>query len=83
MRDQMPEVAAFIDDLRSAFGEAQINGAIRSGLKGGPHFWAAENGHELGTWWERCGPREAAEDGAAPEAPAVSVNDQPRDRRGS
>ncbi|MFM1991325.1 MAG: hypothetical protein RJA99_4282 [Pseudomonadota bacterium] len=58
MRDQMPEVAAFVDDLRAAFGEQQINGAIRSGLRGRPHFWAAEGGHELGTWWPRCGARD-------------------------
>ena len=66
MRDQMPGVAAFIDDLRDAFGEQHVNGAIRSGLQGRPHFWASENGHDLGTWWERCGPREPATDEPQP-----------------
>ena len=56
MRDQMPIAAAFIDDLRTAFGTEQINGAIRSAIKDGrPHFWARENGNELGTWWPACG----------------------------
>lgn len=49
MRDQMPETAAFIDSLRSAFGEASINEQIRKGLNGEPTFYARENGHELGT----------------------------------
>jgi DNA-directed RNA polymerase specialized sigma subunit len=49
MRDRMPKVAAFVDDLREAFGTEYINGAIREGLRGRPVFWASENGHELGT----------------------------------
>lgn len=60
MRDQMPDVAAFVDDLRDAFGADMINGAIRSGLRGRPHFWASENGHELGTWWPVCGAKDDA-----------------------
>lgn len=51
----MPCVTAFVDDLRAAFGAPMINGAIRSGMNGRPHFWASENGHELGTRWDRCG----------------------------
>lgn len=58
LRDRMPEVTAFVDDLRSAFGEQMITGAIRSGVQGRPHFWASENGHEVGTWWPRCGERD-------------------------
>jgi hypothetical protein len=58
MRDRMPATAAFIDDLRAAFGTEQINGAISSGIKGRPHFWASENGNELGTWWPACGERD-------------------------
>ena len=58
MRDQMPSAAAFIDDLRDAFGAEHINGAIRSGIKGRPHFWAREGEHELGTWWPACGERD-------------------------
>jgi hypothetical protein len=49
LRDQMPQVAAFVDDLRAAFGAAQIDGAIRAGLRGRPYFWAREGSHEIGT----------------------------------
>ena len=49
LRDEMPLVTEFIDDLRSAFGAGEIDGAIRAGLKGRPFFWAHEGGHELGT----------------------------------
>lgn len=49
LRDEMPLVTAFIDDLRSAFGAGEIDGAIRAGLKGRPFFWAREGEHELGT----------------------------------
>jgi hypothetical protein len=55
MRDRMPAVAAFVDDLRAAFGDEQINGAIRLGLKGRPYFWAREGEHELGTRWPAIG----------------------------
>jgi len=58
MRDRMPATAAFIDDLREAFGAGQIDGAIRSGMKGRPHFWASENGNTIGTWWPACGERD-------------------------
>lgn len=49
MRQDMPTVAAFVDDLRAAFGRDYIDGAIRAGLQGRPVFWAQEGGHELGT----------------------------------
>ena len=58
MREAMPKVAGFVDEMRQAFGAEQINGAIRSGIKGRPHFWASENGNELGTWWPACGERD-------------------------
>lgn len=45
----MPTVTAFIDDLRSAFGTADINPAIKAGLDGLPRFWASENGLTVGT----------------------------------
>ena len=54
LREQMPLVTAFIDDLREAFGAEMINGQIRKGMKGEPTFWASENGHEIGTRVE-CG----------------------------
>lgn len=49
LRQTMPTVAAFIDDLREAFGAQIINDSIRAGINGQPAFWARENGHEIGT----------------------------------
>lgn len=49
MRDSMPTVAAWIDDLRAAFGADQVNGSIMAGLAGLPTFYAEEAGHQLGT----------------------------------
>lgn len=48
LREAMPTVAAWIDELRDAFGADTINAAIRNGMAGGTHFHADENGHELG-----------------------------------
>ena len=48
MRDQMPVVAAFVDDLRAVFGKDEIDGQIRKGMKGEAAFFASENGHEIG-----------------------------------
>lgn len=52
----MPESAAWIDELRHAFGPDEINRAIRAGMKGEPVFHAVENGHELGTPMETADP---------------------------
>lgn len=49
LRQQMPAVATWIDDLRQAFGADQINPAIKAGIDGQPTFWAKENGIEVGT----------------------------------
>ena len=49
MRDEMPTVAGWIDELREAFGAAAINDAIRAGMAGHPTFFARENGHQVGT----------------------------------
>lgn len=49
LRDTMPTVTAFIDDLRAAFGKDMIDGQIRRGLAGEPVFYAEENGHVVGT----------------------------------
>jgi len=58
MRGEMPTVAAFIDDLRAAFGADQVDPSIRAGLRGEPNkFWAREGGHELGTQFEPTGKR--------------------------
>lgn len=48
MREAMPTVAAWIDELREAFGAATVNRAIRNGVAGGSHFSASENGHRIG-----------------------------------
>jgi len=52
MREQMPQVAAFIDELRAAFGQADIDNVIRRGLhadcKPMERFHAIENGQTLG-----------------------------------
>lgn len=52
MRERMPKVAAFVDDLRAHFGREEIDQAIALGLRNAGwanHFYARENGHELGT----------------------------------
>lgn len=50
MREAMPTVTAFIDEMRAVFGAESINASIRRGLAGEPQqFHAVENGHELGT----------------------------------
>lgn len=48
LREAMPTVAAWIDELREAFGADSINAAIRNGMAGGDHFYASENGHSIG-----------------------------------
>lgn len=49
MREAMPKTAAFIDDLRAAFGAELIDGQMRAALTDGkPTFWASENGHQVG-----------------------------------
>jgi len=70
MREAMPMVASWVDDLRAAFGQTYIDGAIRAGLQGRPVFWAQEGGHELGTK-----PRAMQHDEAAAAA-------QPKDTKG-
>ncbi len=49
LREKMPITAALIDDLRSAFGKAYIDGIIRNGIGGKPVFFSSENGHAVGT----------------------------------
>ncbi|MBN3755518.1 hypothetical protein G3N95_21420 [Paraburkholderia sp. Tr-20389] len=45
----MPEIAAFVATLKSAFGEREIDEAIRRGKAGEPTFYACENGRSVGT----------------------------------
>ncbi len=49
LRNQMPLVTAWIDDLRAAFGADAINGIIKGGMAGLPGFYAREAGHSIGT----------------------------------
>lgn len=49
LRDKMPEVTAFIDSMREAFGKDHIDRQIRLGIRGEPVFYARENGHQIGT----------------------------------
>lgn len=45
----MPEMTAFIMELRSAFGDEAIDDALRRGKSGEPAFYACENGNAVGT----------------------------------
>lgn len=45
----MPEISAFVDALRDAFGADEINAIVRRGRAGEPVFFACENGMEFGT----------------------------------
>lgn len=49
LRDEMPEVTAFIDSMREAFGKDHIDYQIRRGMRGEPVFFAQENGRQIGT----------------------------------
>jgi hypothetical protein len=44
-----PEIAAFVAEMKSAFGEQEIDEAIRRGRAGELTFFACENGRSLGT----------------------------------
>lgn len=48
LRQSMPTVAAWIDELREAFGADGINASIRNGMAGGSDFYAEEGGEALG-----------------------------------
>lgn len=52
MRDSMPDIAAFVDRMRAAFGDAAITKSMRDGLKPDAalerRFWAVERGHMVG-----------------------------------
>ena len=55
MREAMPTVAAFVDEMRKAFGADQVDPSIRAGMCGEPNkFWANEAGVELGTQFDRA-----------------------------
>jgi hypothetical protein len=45
----MPELSAFISNLKEAFGQNEIDEAIRRGKAGEPTFFGRENGRSVGT----------------------------------
>ncbi|CAD6546740.1 hypothetical protein [Paraburkholderia metrosideri] len=45
----MPETAAFVAGMKLAFGEQEINEAMRRAEAGEPTFYACENGYSVGT----------------------------------
>ena len=49
LRSEMPVVAAFIDEMRKAFGVDVVNQQIKRGMTGEQTFFATENGHTVGT----------------------------------
>lgn len=49
LRESMPQVAAFVDEMREAFGVEEINAQIKLGMQGAQTFHASENGIEAGT----------------------------------
>jgi len=44
----MPEMAAFVAELRAAFGDS-VDEAVSRGKNGEPTFYARENGRTVGT----------------------------------
>ena len=71
LREEMPSVAAFVDECRSVFGDEAVNPSIRAAMKGDPlrfvsaagvveyedpaPFYASENGIEFGVQDTRKG----------------------------
>lgn len=49
LADLMPSIAAWVGDLRQAFGDDLIDEAIVKSRRGEPTFYAAENGQTVGT----------------------------------
>ena len=49
LRQSMPTITAWLDDMRAAFGAETINAAIKGGIAGRPTFYAEENGIVVGT----------------------------------
>ena len=43
MREQMPQCAAWVDEIRDVFGRASVDAALRA-----EGFYAAEAGHVIG-----------------------------------
>jgi hypothetical protein len=63
----MPEIAAFVAALRSAFGDQEIDEAIRRSKAGEPTFYAREKGRSIGT------ASSPAAGGIRPDAPGKEI----------
>lgn len=74
LREQMPTVAAIVDDFRAVFGKDYINKIVRAGVNGQPVFFASENGHTVGT------PIPPGAPGADPDDPAAIAAETHRER---
>ena len=74
LRDEMPTVAAWIDDLRAAFGAEAVTAWVRQGLADGS-FHAGENGHEVGV------PIPAPANAISLADMVIAVPDEPKVRR--
>lgn len=75
MREQMPVVAAWIDEMRKAFGAAHIDGVIKKGMRGEPVFYASENGYTVGT------PIPLGAAGPDLDSPAARAEENDRERK--
>ncbi len=49
LREKMPEIAAWVDEMVAVFGKDEVHGQIRRGIAGELTFYAQENGHTVGT----------------------------------
>jgi hypothetical protein len=49
LRADMPQTAAWIDELREAFGREMVDAQIKRAMKGEKTFYAKEGTHEFGT----------------------------------
>jgi hypothetical protein len=72
---EMPEIAAWIETLREAFGREEIDRQIRRGRDGVPVFFAREGGYTYGTPIPRGDPWDAAgvDDRMSVSRPAAPV----------
>ncbi len=74
MREEMPTVAAWIDDLRLAFGADAVTAWIRQGRADGT-FHAHENGHQVGA------PIPAPENAISTRCMVISSGPDPVEKR--
>jgi len=49
LAEAMPQISAWVRQLREAFGDELMDDVIVRGRKGEPVFYASENGHAFGT----------------------------------